>query len=416
MKVYKVGGAVRDQLLKRPVSEIDWVVVGSTPAELMALGYTPVGKDFPVFLHPQTKQEYALARLERKIAMGYHGFTTDHSPAVTLEQDLSRRDLTINAMAQADDGQIIDPYGGRADLTAKLLRHVSPAFVEDPVRILRVARFLARFEPLGFSVAPDTLHLMRSMVQAGEVNALQAERVASEMQRALQEPHPVAFFSVLRDVGALAIILPEVERLFGVPQPPQWHPEVDTGIHAFMALQSATQLSDSPRVRFAALVHDVGKGLTPPEQWPRHIGHETLSAQLVESLCRRLRLPNDYRELAVMVAKWHTLCHQAMVLTPLRMLKLLDEADIYRRFERFEEFLLACSADFFGRKDFATRRYPQAELLKQVALAAKSVKTDELNLSGLTGPAIAKALHAKRLSVITPIIEQARQAHASANP
>lgn len=409
MQVYKVGGAVRDQLLNRAVGETDWVVVGATPADLLAQGYTQVGKDFPVFLHPRTKEEYALARLERKVAAGYHGFTTDHGPSVSLTEDLSRRDLTINAMAQTDSGEIIDPHNGQADLRLRVLRHVSPAFVEDPVRILRVARFLARFKHLGFTVAPETIELMQQMVALGEVKALQAERVVAEMHKALQEPDPVAFFELLREVGALAVIMPELDRLFGVPQPPKWHPEVDTGVHVFMALNSAAQLSTSTRVRLAALVHDLGKGLTPPSEWPRHIGHENRGAQLVEAFCQRLRIPNDHRELAVMVAKWHTLCHQAMVLTPERILKFFDEADIYRRFERFEEFLLACSADFWGRLDFAHKPYPQAELLKHAALAAKAVKVTELNIENLRGPDIAKALHSARVAIITPIINQRRQ-------
>jgi len=407
MHIYRVGGAVRDRLLQRPIGEIDWVVVGATADELLAQGFKPVGKDFPVFLHPSSHEEYALARQERKVAKGYHGFELHHPPSVTLEEDLLRRDLTINAMAEDDQGRLIDPYGGQRDLDRKLLRHVSEAFVEDPVRILRVARFLARFKSLGFSIAPETIALMQQMVAAGEVDALQAERVVAEMQKALREPNPEAFFECLRSVGALHILMPELDRLFGVPQPPQWHPEIDTGVHVLMALTVASRLSPEPRVRFAALMHDLGKGLTPPAQWPKHIGHEASGARLVRELCDRLRMPNDYKDLAVMVTQWHTLCHQAMVLTPERVLKLFDEADAYRRADRFEEFLLACCADFWGRLNFEQRPYPQADVLRSALVAAKAIKVADLALAPDTpGIQIAKALARLRLERVSALLAQ----------
>jgi len=405
MHIYRVGGAVRDRLLGRAIGEIDWVVVGAHAEELIHLGYQPVGKDFPVFLHPKTHEEYALARQERKVAKGYHGFEMHHPPTVTLEEDLMRRDLTINAMAEDAEGSVIDPYGGQRDLNHKVLRHVSAAFIEDPVRILRVARFLARFKSLGFTIAPETMTLMKRMVADGEVDALQAERVVAEMQKALREPNPEAFFECLREAGALAVLMPSLDRLFGVPQPPRWHPEIDTGVHVLMALQVATRLSTEPRVRFAALMHDLGKGLTPPSEWPKHIGHEPAGARLLSELCDQLRIPNDYKELGVMVAKWHTLCHQALVLTPARVLKLLDEADAYRRPERFEEFLIACSADFWGRLDFDHRPYPQAEILRTALAAAKSIKVANLNLPTSTaGADIAKALAAARLHAVSEVL------------
>src|SRR5580692_2551612 len=316
MEVYLVGGAVRDELLGLPVKERDWVVVGATKEELERLGFREVGRDFPVFLHPETHEEYALARLERKVSPGYRGFTVEFGPEVTLEEDLARRDLTINAIAQSADGALLDPYGGKQDLEARVLRHVSPAFVEAPVRVLRVARFAARFAPLGFLVAPETLALMRAMVERREVDALVAERVWQETEKALREPMAGEFFRVLRECGALQAIYPEIDALFGVPQPAQWHPEIDTGAHTLMVLDQATLLSGDPRVRFAALVHDLGKGTTPRTEWPSHRGHEERSVAIIESLCARLRVPSEYRDLGVIVARYHGIVHRAFELRP----------------------------------------------------------------------------------------------------
>ena len=324
MQVYLVGGAVRDQLLGREVSERDWVVVGATPGELERAGFIPVGRDFPVFLHPKTKEEHALARLERKVAPGYRGFTTEFSADVKLEDDLRRRDLTINAMAQDGTGNIIDPYGGQRDLEARLLRHVSEAFAEDPVRILRVARFAARYAPLGFRVADETLALMRQMVADGEANALVAERVWTETEKALGEPCPDVFISVLRDCGALKVVYPEIDALFGVPQPEKWHPEIDTGIHQLMALREAVKLGGGVAVRFAVLMHDLGKGVTPADKLPSHPGHEDAGVALVEQLAARLRVPNHLRELAVMTARYHTHVHRASELRADTVLKTLE--------------------------------------------------------------------------------------------
>nr|MCU0761331.1 multifunctional CCA addition/repair protein [Steroidobacteraceae bacterium] len=335
MEVYLVGGAVRDALLGRPVAERDWVVVGATPAQLEARGFLPVGRDFPVFLHPETREEHALARLERKTGPGYRGFVTDFSPQVSLEDDLRRRDLTINAIAQAADGTLVDPHGGRRDLEARVLRHVSPAFAEDPVRILRVARFAARFAPLGFVVAPETLDLMRGMVASGEADALVPERVWKEMEKALGEPRPEVFVEVLRACGALRVVLPEVDALFGVPQPEKHHPEVDTGVHVLMALRCAAERGAGVPVRFAVLVHDLGKGRTPPRHWPAHHGHEGAGLEPLEALCARLRVPNEPRELARLVMRFHTHVHRAPELRPSTVLELLEAADAFRRPERF---------------------------------------------------------------------------------
>src|ERR1700723_1620419 len=333
MQVYLVGGAVRDALLGLAVKERDWVVVGGTREELLRLNYREVGRDFPVFLHPDTHQEYALARLERKVSPGYRGFAVEFGPEVTLEEDLARRDLTINAIAQGADGTLVDPYGGRRDLDARVLRHVSPAFVEDPVRVLRVARFAA----LGFRVAPETLELMRAMVERREVDALVPERVWQETEKALREPGAGDFFRVLRECGALRPIYPEIDALFGVPQPAQWHPEIDTGVHTLMVLDQAALLSPESKVRFAALVHDLGKGTTPREEWPSHRGHEERSVSLIEALAERLRLPGDYRELSVIVARYHGNVHRAAELKPSPILEFFERADAFRRPERFAQ-------------------------------------------------------------------------------
>ena len=400
MRVYLVGGAVRDRLLGREVSERDWVVVGATPAELEREGYIPVGRDFPVFLHPKTKEEHALARLERKTGPGYRGFTVEFSPDVTLEDDLKRRDLTINAMAEDDAGNIIDPHGGRHDLEARVLRHVSPAFAEDPVRILRVARFAARYAPLGFRVADETVALMRKMVESGEADALVAERVWTETEKALGEPRPDVFISVLRECGALAVVYPEIDGLFGVPQPAKWHPEIDTGVHQLLALREAVRLGGGVAVRFAVLMHDLGKAVTPEEFLPSHRGHEGAGVDLVEQLCARVRVPNHLRELGVMTARFHTHVHRAYELRATTLLKLLESCDALRRPERFADFLLACEADARGRTGLENRDYPEREFLIRMRdrVAAVALAPDER--AGLTGQEIGERLRRRRLTAI----------------
>jgi tRNA nucleotidyltransferase (CCA-adding enzyme) len=403
MRVYLVGGAVRDRLLGLPVRERDWVVVGAEPEELVRAGYQPVGREFPVFLHPETHEEYALARRERKVGPGYRGFTTQFSPEVTLEEDLRRRDLTINAMAQSEDGTIIDPYGGQADLAARQLRHVSEAFVEDPVRILRVARFAARFAALGFRVAPMTMELMRRVTAAGEVQALVPERVWQETERALATPDPEVFFETLRGCGALEVIFPEIEALYGVPQPPRWHPEVDTGLHVMLALHCAAQLDAPDTVRFAALTHDLGKALTPRERWPSHHGHEEAGVPLIEALCARLKVPNDHRELAVLTARYHTHVHRARELKPATVLTLLENCDAFRRPERFAQLLLACEADARGRTGKERDPYPQAGYLAAAHAAAASVTLSEEERAGLEGRQIGEEIRRRRLAAITQV-------------
>ncbi len=371
MKTYVVGGAVRDLLLGLPVQDRDHVVVGATPEEMAARGFRPVGQDFPVFLHPQTHEEYALARTERKSGHGYKGFTVYAAPEVTLEEDLRRRDLTINAMAQDEDGRIIDPYGGQADLKAGIFRHVSEAFAEDPVRILRVARFAARFPD--FAVAAETLALMRDIVEAGEADALVPERVWQELSRGLMERQPSRMFLVLRECGALAKLFPEIDRLFGVPQPPEHHPEIDTGAHVMLVVDWAARQSYSLAVRFAALTHDLGKGATPPELWPRHVGHEAKSAELVRALSERSRVPADCRDLAVAVAREHGIVHRALELRPGTVVELLERVDAFRRPQRFEEFLQACECDFRGRPGYESRPFPAAGHLRQALQAALGI-------------------------------------------
>lgn len=367
MRTYLVGGAVRDRLLGRPVVDRDWVVTGSTPAAMVDAGYQPVGKDFPVFLHPQTHEEYALARTERKSGTGYHGFEFDTSASVTLEEDLGRRDLTINAIAMTDEGDLIDPYGGADDLRSRILRHVSPAFAEDPVRVLRLARFMARFAPLGFKVADETLALMLSMVASGELDHLVAERVWQEFERALAEPAPRAFIETLCACHALPVLLPEVHSLFGVPQPPQWHPEIDSGRHTLMVLDQACLLGPQPELRFAALCHDLGKGSTPEADWPSHHGHEERGAAHCEALCERLRAPRRFRELGVLTARWHTHCHRVFELRPVTLASLLEALDTSRRPQRFQFFLQVCEADVRGRLGFENRPYEQAAFLAAAA-------------------------------------------------
>jgi tRNA nucleotidyltransferase (CCA-adding enzyme) len=373
IKVYLVGGAVRDRLLGLPHEDRDYVVVGATPQEMIARGFRQVGKDFPVFLHPQTKEEYALARTERKTAPGYRGFVVHAGPDVTLEEDLRRRDLTINALAEDEQGNLIDYYGGRSDLEHRVLRHVSTAFVEDPVRVLRVARYAARFADLGFRVADETMALMRAMVAEGEVDALVPERVWQELVKALAEPEPSRFFDVLRNSGALARLFPEVDRLFGVPQPEQWHPEIDTGLHSMMVVDMAARLSPDPEVRFAALTHDLGKGTTPPEILPRHRGHEQRSLELIGGLCSRLKAPRRFCELARAVARYHGMAHKIDELRPGTVLDMLQGLDALRRPDRFEEALLAFEADFRGREGFQEREYPQAGRMRRLLAAVEAV-------------------------------------------
>jgi tRNA nucleotidyltransferase (CCA-adding enzyme) len=400
MKVYLVGGAVRDELLGRTARERDWVVVGATPQQMLDAGYRQVGRDFPVFLHPDTGEEYALARTERKTGPGYRGFELSFSPDVTLEDDLRRRDLTINAIARAPDGTLVDPHGGRADLEARRLRHVSEAFNEDPVRILRVARFLARYEPLGFSIAPETLARMRAIVAAGEADALVPERTWQETAKALTEPAPQSWLRALRECGALARIFPELDALYGVPQPEQWHPEIDTGLHMELVMQAVASLTPEPRIRFAALMHDLGKGRTPRTRWPRHVGHENAGARLAEALCERLRVPVDYRELAVLAARWHGLVHRALELRPRTVLELLETCDAFRRPERFRELLLACEADHRGRGGHRDRPYPQADRLREAQAKAAAIVLGEADRAGLAGEQIGKLLRQRRLAAL----------------
>ncbi len=399
MQVYLVGGAVRDERLGVPHKERDWCVVGATPEELEALGYRRVGKEFPVFLHPETREEYALARTERKTAPGYHGFAFDFSPDVTIEEDLRRRDLTVNAMAKDGDGSLIDPYGGSADIDARILRHVSDAFSEDPVRILRVARFAARFHALGFRVANETRALMRKMVDAGEVDALVPDRVWKEAEAALRGPDVRVFFEVLRDCGALAVLFPEVDALFGVPQPEHWHPEIDTGLHVMMVLEQAEKLSADLEVRFAALVHDLGKGTTPRRHWPRHIGHETRGCELIRSLCERLPVPKACRDLGLLVSEFHTHCHRALELRAETLLKVLEKTDAFRRPARFEQFLVTCEADARGRGGLETRDYPQADYLRGTFQAASGIDAGAI-AADLPKSKIPHALRKARLTAI----------------
>ena len=410
MEVYLVGGAVRDEQLGLPVKERDWCVVGAMPDELLSEGYRQVGKDFPVFLHPETNEEYALARTERKTGKGYHGFEFHTSPDVTLEDDLSRRDLTINAMARDGDGNLIDPFDGSADLDNKVLRHVSTAFCEDPVRILRVAKFRARFADLGFELAGETLALMKEMVSSGEADALQPERVWQETEAALAGPGPHVYFDVLRDCGALAVVFPEIDALFGVPQPPEWHPEVDSGLHTMMVLEQAAKLSGEVDVRFAALVHDLGKATTRQSELPRHHGHEARSVKLVNSLSDRLPVPRACRELGVLVAEYHAHCHRAFELRPSTILKLLQKVDAFRRPERFQKFLLACEADARGRSGFEDRDYPQAAFFERAWKEASKVTADQVANAEASGAEIGAEIDKMRLKTIKTVkADTARQ-------
>jgi len=400
MDIYLVGGAVRDRLLGIEPKERDWVVVGATPDELLDRGFKPVGKDFPVFLHPDTSEEYALARTERKSGHGYHGFEFHAAPDVTLEDDLVRRDLTINAMARDAGDRLIDPYGGQSDLEARLLRHVSPAFVEDPVRVLRVARFAARFAPLGFTVAGETMLLMRRIVEDGECEHLVAERVWQETQRAMSEPAPRAFVEVMRKCGALAVVFPELDALFGVPQRAEWHPEVDAGKHLLLVMDQAARLSNDPQVRFAALLHDLGKGITPAEELPSHHGHDVAGVALVDEFCNRLRAPRDYHRLARMVCREHLNCHRVRELKPAAVMRLLERVDALRQPRRFERFLLACEADARGKQGRADRDYPQADYLRRCREAVARVSAKPLADAGLEGAELGERLRERRIAAI----------------
>ena len=400
MKTYLVGGAVRDEILGYPFKEKDWVVVGATVDDMISAGYQQVGKDFPVFLHPVTKEEHALARTERKTAAGYKGFEVHASPDVTLEEDLIRRDLTINAIAKDENGEFIDPFNGIEDINNKILRHVSDAFAEDPVRILRIARFMARYAHLGFRVADETMALMKNMVTAGEVDALVAERVWQEMEKALAEKTPTSFIDVLRECGALKKILPELDCLWGVPQPEEHHPEIDTGVHTMMVLEQACLLSDDAQVRFAALVHDLGKGATPKKDWPRHIDHESRGADLVKNVCKRLRIPNEYRDLAERTARFHLHYHRALELKPATVVKTLVQLDAFRNPDRFEKFILASEADARGRTGYENKNYPQSEYLRQALIAAKNIDVSELRILGFENQKLANKINEARTDAV----------------
>ena len=412
MQIYMVGGAVRDKLLGRPVNDHDWVVVGATPEQMVKLGYLPVGRDFPVFLHPETREEYALARTERKSGRGYRGFEVQSSPDVTLEEDLSRRDLTINAIATSaygiSAGCTFDPYSGIQDLQARVLRHVTDAFREDPVRILRVARFAARFTD--FTVAPETMQLMREMVAHGEADHLVAERVWQELARGLMEEKPSRMFEVLRECGALKVLLPEVERLWGVPQRAEYHPEVDTGVHLMMVLDMAARLQAPLTVRFACLTHDLGKGTTPADMLPRHIGHEQRSAQLLKHVAERLRVPVDCRELADVVAREHGNIHRSGELSAPALVRLIERCDAIRKPARFDEVLLACECDARGRLGFEEAAYPQRARLGAALVAVQSVATSVIAAraasAGVTGPKVGEMIHAARVKAVAQWLAQ----------
>jgi tRNA nucleotidyltransferase (CCA-adding enzyme) len=400
MKIYRVGGCVRDRLLNLPESDLDWVVTGATTEALLELGYKPVGKDFPVFLHPETRQEYALARSERKTAPGYHGFEFDTDPSISIEQDLLRRDLTINAMAENEHGELIDPYGGQNDLNARILRHVSDAFREDPVRVLRVARFAARYHHLGFVLAPETAELIHQMGESGELGSLVAERVWSEMSRALDEPHPEVFFQTLRDCRVLGRLFAEIDALFGVAQTAKYHPEIDTGVHLMMALQKSAELGLDNESRFAVLMHDLGKASTVQHILPSHHGHEAAGIKLVKSFCRRWRVPKAHTELALITTEYHTHVHRALELKDSTLLKLFTNTDIFRKPQRFRKMIQACLADIRGRKNFESVDYPQAEFLNQLGEKLCNADLSEIMQRGLQGKELGEAIYDFRLSLI----------------
>ena len=403
MQAYLVGGAVRDKLLGLPVKDRDWVVVGTTPDEMVQQGFKPVGKDFPVFLHPETKEEYALARTERKSGKGYKGFTFHTSPDVTLEDDLKRRDLTINAIAEDEKGNLIDPFGGASDLKEGILRHVSPAFVEDPLRVLRVARFAAT---LGFKVAKETLHMLAEIAASDELETLVPERVWTETEKAMAGNYPARFILVLRSCNALIKLFPEIEVLFGIPQPESFHPEIDTGLHVIMSLNQSTRLSPDPMIRFAVLVHDLGKGNTPESEWPSHHGHEGRGVKLIEKLCDRYRIPNKYRELACKVSRHHLECHRIMDMKPETILKKLEQLDAFRKPERFEQFLLACEADARGRAGFEDKDYPQARFFMDAYNAAKEIDSSLLQKQGFEGKALGQEIKKRQVEKIKSLLDK----------
>ncbi|MGK2924683.1 MAG: multifunctional CCA addition/repair protein [Lysobacterales bacterium] len=408
--VYLVGGAVRDALLGLPHRERDWVVTGCTPEELLAEGYRQVGASFPVFLHPENGEEYALARTERKQGHGYHGFAVDFHPGVTLEEDLERRDLTINAMARDPGGRLIDPFGGVRDIEARVLRHVSPAFREDPLRVLRVARFAARFAPLGFRVHPTTLDLMREISDSGELEHLVAERVWSEIASAMSAAEPGCFVEVLRACGALAVLLPEVDRLFGIPQVPEFHPEIDTGVHVLLAMNAAAHAGAAPEAVFALLLHDLGKGLTPAADLPSHNRHEERGVPLVQAVCARLRAPLAYRDLAVLVCALHLRAHRLGEMKPAAVMRLAEDADLFRRPDRLADFLAACAADYRGREGLEKRPYPQADRLRIAFEAARGVQARDLDIEGLSGEQIGARLREARIAAIAAALAAAGSA------
>jgi tRNA nucleotidyltransferase (CCA-adding enzyme) len=416
MQVFLVGGAVRDQLLQLNITDRDYVVVGSNPKQLLQLGYRQVGKEFPVFLHPATGEEYALARTERKQGSGYTGFTCYAGEDVTLEDDLLRRDLTINAIAFSEHGDFIDPYRGLVDLKNKILRHISPAFSEDPLRVLRVARFAARFHHLGFQIAPETLALMHELTASGELNHLTAERIWQETAKALQSDSPQIYFQVLRECGALAVLFPEIERLFGIPGPKKWHPEIDTGIHTLMVVEQAVKLSDSLAFRFACLVHDLGKALTPKENWPSHKGHGFLGLETIKALCLRLKIPNECRDLALLVSEHHTVIHNALELKASTLIKLMDKNDAWRKPQRFFQMLQCCVADSKGRTGFEEKEYPSADYIWQAFQLADKVNVQEIISQGYQGAQIKEALLAARILVVKQYQEEIQQAGGNSPP
>lgn len=403
MKIYRVGGAVRDKLLNYFSDENDWLVVGATPEKMVELGYLPVGNDFPVFIKPDTGEEYALARTERKSGHGYGGFTFHAAADVSLEEDLVRRDLTINAMAEDDDGQLYDPYKGQADLDKKILRHVSEAFTEDPLRVLRVARFAARYHHLGFTIAPETMELMTAIASSGELDYLVAERVWKETERALGERSPDIYIEVLRQCGALDVLFPEVSRLFGVPQRADYHPEIDTGIHTLMALQQSVRLSHSSKIRFAVLVHDLGKGITPDHVLPSHRGHEARGVPLVNDLCDRFKVPNDVRQLALVVTEYHLMCHKAQELKPETIVNLLKGVGALKSRARLEDFILCCEADARGRTGFEDRAYPSSDYLRAALDGISNISVADLVEAGIDGAEIGRQLHLRRTARMTEI-------------
>ncbi|USD66714.1 multifunctional CCA addition/repair protein [Vibrio sp. SCSIO 43136] len=405
-QTYLVGGAVRDKLLGLKVHDKDFVVVGSTPEQMLAQGFQAVGKDFPVFLHPKTHQEFALARTERKSGHGYTGFECHFSQDVTLEEDLIRRDLTINAIAESESGELIDPYGGQKDLECRTLRHVSDAFIEDPLRVLRVARFAAKLAPLGFTIADETLELMRQIAHSGELDHLTPERVWQEWYKSLVTDSPHTFLQVLRDCDALKVVLPEFDQLFGVPQPEIWHPEIDTGIHTLMVAEQAALMTSDPVIRFCAQVHDLGKGITPKEEWPSHKMHGHTGQRLIKALCERIRVPNDFRDAAVMVCAEHTNVHRADELKPTTFVKVFNRIDVWRKPVRFEQLMQSCCADHRGRTGFEGTHYPQQVLFETAYAAASQVEVKAVVADGFKGPAIREELDKRRAAAIATALNR----------